>query len=193
MLPKARIGGFGWRVAAEMTSEPVVTDFDVLQWSDLVRNSMAQGIVANYWQTLITIWIYISTGTLARLARLCKGSVLAALYPIVVLVAQLIIGVVAALATAQFLAAVLTPWAALFGVVVLPVILIGFRKLDNRIYAYYLMQDYAFSAQQRGAYPTVLGTRIKGFQAQIAHGLKSDVDEMLVIGHSSGAYLAVSV
>ena len=52
----------------------------------------------------------------------------AALYPIVVLVAQLIIGVVAALITAQFLVAVLTPWVALFGVVVLPVILIGFRK-----------------------------------------------------------------
>ena len=118
---------------------------------------------------------------------------LAALYPIVVLVAQLIIGVVAALATAQFLAAVLTTWAVLFGVVVLSGILIGFRKLDNRIYAYYLMQDYAFSAQQRGAYPTALGTRIKGFQAQIADGLKSDVDEVLVIGHSSGAYLAVSV
>jgi hypothetical protein len=130
-LPKARIGGFGWRVAAEMTSGPVVTDFDVLQWSDLVRNSMAQGIVATYWLTLITIWIYISTGTLARLARLRKGSVLAALYPIVVLVAQLIIGVVAALATAQFLAAVLTTWAALFGVVVLSGILIGFRKLTT--------------------------------------------------------------
>jgi hypothetical protein len=62
------------------------------------------------------------------------------------------------------------------------------------------MQDYAFSAQQRGAYPTALGTRIKGFQAQITHGLKSDVDEVLVIGHwslvighSSDAYLAVSV
>ena len=52
----------------------------------------------------------------------------AALYPIVVLVAQLIIGVVGALTTAQFLVAVLAPWASLFGVVVLPVILIGFRK-----------------------------------------------------------------
>ena len=72
--------------------------------------------------------IYDSTGTLARLARLHKGFVFAALYPIVVLVAQLFIGVVAALTTAQFLVAVLAPWVALLGVVVLPVFLIGFRK-----------------------------------------------------------------
>ena len=65
---------------------------------------------------------------MARLARLRKGFVFAALYPIVVLVAQLIIGEVAALITAQFLVAVLAPWVALFGVVVLPVILNGFRK-----------------------------------------------------------------
>ena len=91
----------------------------------------------------ITIWCK-KSGTLARLARLRKGLVFSALYTIVVLVAQLIIGVVAALTTAQFLVAVLAPWAGLFGVVVLPVILIGFRKLDNRIYAFYLMQDYTF-------------------------------------------------
>ena len=88
---------------------------------------------------------------------------------------------IAALATVKFLVVVLTTWAVLFGVVVLPGILIGFRKLDNWIYAYYLMQDYAFSTQQRGGYPKALGTRIKGFQAQIAHGLKNDVDEVLVI------------
>ena len=54
MLPKARIGGFGWRVEAEMTSEPVVTDLEVLQWSDLVHIaglkalSLPTGIPYNY-------------------------------------------------------------------------------------------------------------------------------------------------
>jgi hypothetical protein len=31
VLPIARIGSFGWRVVSEMTSQPVVNDFDVLQ------------------------------------------------------------------------------------------------------------------------------------------------------------------
>lgn len=85
--------------------------------------------------------------------RLRKNPVLAALYLFVVLVAQLIIGVIAALATVQFFAVVLTLCAVLFGVVVLPVILIGFRKLDNCIYAYYLMQDMRFLRSSEVATP----------------------------------------
>lgn len=67
------------------------------------------------------------------------------------------------------------------------------QRLDGRIFAYYLMHDYAFTAQHRGAYPPLMQRRIGQFSDRIAQALQQGWDEVLVVGHSSGAYLAVSV
>jgi hypothetical protein len=68
-----------------------------------------------------------------------------------------------------------------------------FRSRDNRFYAYYLMHDYAFTAQSNGANPPQLETRMAEFRHIIAAALTPDVNEVLIVGHSSGAHLAVSI
>jgi alpha-beta hydrolase superfamily lysophospholipase len=55
------------------------------------------------------------------------------------------------------------------------------------------MHDYAFSAAHRGATPPALAAREEDFASRIAAALVDDVDEVLVVGHSSGAAIAVSV
>ena len=55
------------------------------------------------------------------------------------------------------------------------------------------MHDYALSAQHHGAYPAAQEARMRDFADQIATAIDSDVDEVLVIGHSSGAYIAISI
>ncbi len=67
------------------------------------------------------------------------------------------------------------------------------RRLDGRIFAYYLMHDYACTARLGGAYPPALEARIAAFHARIREAMQGDWDEVLVVGHSSGAYLGVSV
>ena len=57
LLPKLSSGRFGWHVEANIEGQTVRTDFEILPWSDLVRSSMAQGIVATYRQLLTTVWI----------------------------------------------------------------------------------------------------------------------------------------
>ncbi|MBC7476604.1 MAG: hypothetical protein H7317_00740, partial [Pseudorhodobacter sp.] len=63
----------------------------------------------------------------------------------------------------------------------------------NRLYAYYLMHDYAYTARSLGANPPELEARMTEFRAIIAAALTGDADEVLVVGHSSGAHLAVSI
>ncbi len=72
-------------------------------------------------------------------------------------------------------------------------ILRWFKARDNKLFAYYLMHDYAYSAQLRGGTPPALAARMKEFEGLIAEALAEDVDEVLVVGHSSGAHLAVSI
>jgi hypothetical protein len=68
-----------------------------------------------------------------------------------------------------------------------------FKRHDGRIFAYYLMHDYAFTAQLRGAYPAELEARLDYFRGIITTAAKDNCDEVLIVGHSSGAHLAVSV
>ena len=196
----ARQGGeaYGWTVAAEIEGGSVQAEVEVLVWSDLVKRSMRQGIAATYLQLLRTVWVYLGSGAIFRLARLRKGPALAALYPIAVLLLQLGLAVLLGVATGMVLGALLPDgalpaalaWAA--GLAVVWASLWQFRRLDGRLYAYYLMHDYAFTAQRRGAYPRELEERLREFSRRIGEALREDWDEVLVVGHSSGAHLAIS-
>jgi len=89
--------------------------------------------------------------------------------------------------------ALLHPLAAWGGLIVVPFVLEWFRKQDGKFFAYYLMHDYAYSAQSRGANPPELEARMAEFADVIAEALTGDFDEVLVVGHSSGAHLGVSI
>lgn len=193
-------GAYGWHVASLMEGEAAEAEIRFLLWNDLVRESMEAPIYATYLLLLRTAFIYIRYGVLWRLMRLRAGPVIAALYPVVMLLGQLAIGLLLGLGAAalgQGLAARFVPALAplLWGgaPLVLWLVLRWFKARDNRLMAYYLLHDYAYSARLKGAYPSELRERLCAFREQIAQALREDVDEVLVVGHSSGAHLAVSV
>ncbi len=187
---------FGWHVDAEVEGARVSVDLEVLYWADIVRAGMAPGVIATYGQLARTAWIYIGSGALFRLMRLRKGPVIAALYPVGVLIGQALI---AAALVALFWAVgrlaghwAVSLMAALAGVIAGGLYLRRCARRD-RLLAWYLMKDYAFSSCRRGAYPPEQEARMERFADRIAAVLQRDVDEVLVVGHSSGAYIAISV
>lgn len=197
---KTTQGPYGWQVSSVQDGQAVETDIEVLYWSDIVRDSMDGSIPATYLSLVRTASVYVFTGALFRLMRLRKGPVIAALYPVMFLLVQLALALaLAALAGwlgTRALGAIL-PAAAMAGwLLALPVIVVvlrWFKKQDAKFFAYYLMHDYSFSARYLGASPNALGERIASFADIIAAALESDADEVLVVGHSSGAHLAVSI
>lgn len=207
LRPKSTDAIYGWHVEAHMDGATVKTEIDVLVWSDIVRDSMATSILATYGQLVRTAWVYIGSGALWRLMRLRKGPVIAALYPVVFLLGQLAVALLAIWGllhlTAQGLAwsglmesaVALAVWGVSLALsaVIGWAILRWFRARDGKIFAYYLMHDFAFSAHLRGAFPAALEDRMAQFGDVIAQALRADVDEVLIVGHSSGAHLAVSI
>ncbi|APE43286.1 hypothetical protein BOO69_07530 [Sulfitobacter alexandrii] len=205
LTPKAGGANYGWQVAATIDGTAVSTEVEVLVWSDIVRDSMSNSIPATYLQLVRTAWVYIGSGALWRLMRLRKGPVIAALYPVGMLLVQLALAVLAGWAVGASLWALCTLLlpavppvlaggvAALAGVAVAIAVLRWFRRKDGKFFAYYLMHDYAYSAATRGANPPALEMRMAAFGTAIAAALQEDVDEVLVVGHSSGAHLGVSV
>ena len=207
---KSGEGPYGWHVDGQIEGSKVHVDMDVLVWSDIVRNSMSTSIPATYLQLIRTAWTYISSGVLRRLMWLRKGPVIAALYPVGILILQpflaflvawliaggvgrLIEKLVGLVIPAQIAAGLGTGLSLFLGVLIFVAILRWFKKMDGKVYAYYLMHDYAYSARFNGANPPELETRMAEFAALIGDALQQDIDEVLVIGHSSGAHLGVSV
>lgn len=224
---------YGWHVIGQMGGAQTHAQVDVLVWSDIVRGSMSTGIAGTYLQLLRTAWTYIASGALRRLMWLRKGPVIAALYPVGMLLMQLLLAFMAGMYLTGFvfwcLDAVFTAgllpllehsgiidwvdtWdgdtaatvtlAIMFGSLLLKAviwiaamvfILRWFKAKDAKFFAYYLMHDYAFSARWGGANPPALEQRMAEFGNAIAQALADNVDEVLVVGHSSGAHLAVSV
>lgn len=187
--------GFGWGVKATFPDSAdgprqVETDFEVLVWSDVVSKSMGQSISATYWQLVRTAWVYIASGALGRLAKLRKAPVLTALYPIVMLLGQAMLAVFLAGCALLFLPL----WAGLpIGAALFYGTLHLFKKFDGKFFAYYLMHDYAFTASLNGVYPPELEARLERFVQRLAEIQHEDWDEILIVGHSSGAYLAISM
>jgi hypothetical protein len=196
--------GFGWRVAARIDGQPVRTEIEVLSWSDIVQQSRPTSIVSTYLDLVRTAWIYLRRGTLFQLMQLRKGPVLAALFPVAALLAQAGLALTLGWAMGRVVMAMgpqivatapqagLAAAAVTVGAVTAGVVLRWFRDNDGRFFAYYLMHDFAFSASGNGAYPPPLEARLKDFRTRLRAALDSDADEVLVVGHSSGAHLAVS-
>lgn len=201
LTSKPRSAAFGWQARTTIAGKPVTADIDVLIWSDIVRDSMSNSIPATYWQLVRTAWTYISTGALRRLMRLRKGPVIAALYPIGMLLLQLFLAYFVGAVLLAVLKAALIPYigivghvfAAVVGLISFVGVLQWFKSKDGKFFAYYLMHDYGFSAQWRGANPPALEQRMTEFGDTIAAAFADDVDEVLIVGHSSGAHLAVSI
>jgi hypothetical protein len=213
MGPQRTEGYYGWSVETEIDGNRTQADIEVLVWADIVKDSMGHGIAATYWQLLKTAWAYIGSGALFRLMRLRKGPVIAALYPVVLLLAQL--GLALGLGFALAYGALAGSEALLRGIegersggqslfvlraamalVMWPslawLVLRWFKRRDPWL-GWYLMHDYAFSSSCGGAYPPAQEDRMRAFADRIAGALAEDVEEVLVVGHSSGAYMAVSL
>lgn len=195
--------GFGWRVASMMNGQPTRTQVEVLTWSDAVHPGRWTGPLETYRALARTVWIYIATGAIFRIAQVRRRPLLAAFYPVAALLAQAFIALALGWAMLRVVSRmgaelgvhdlVATGAGYLLALLIAVLTLCWFRDNDKRFLAYHLMHALAGSVRLRGAYPPELEQRLANFRTKISASMLSDADEVLVIGHSHGAHLAVSV
>ncbi len=208
LKPHRTKGRYGWRVQAGIDGQRTVSDIEVLVWSDIVRASMTNSILETYVQLAHVCWTYMSSGALRGMIRLRKGPVIAALYPIVMLLVQLLAAGLIAWGLSTALVALAAPligtgggWGIVLrltglaaGLAAGAALVRWFYRHDHWFYVYYLLHNFAYSGRYAGVTPPDLARRLQEFTGIIAAALdEPDIDEVLVVGHSSGAHLAVSV
>ncbi len=181
---------YHWSVDCKIATWQSHARVEFLLWNDIVFASMNNTIPQTYWLLAKTLWLYVSAGTLRALYKLRRAPIIAALYPAIVLIAQILISAGAGSVVGNLVGG----WiGGALGIALFCAGLVMFRRLDKRFFAYYLLHDFAFWAQAKGEMPAPLQSRVGDFVARIEEALDSDADEVLLVGHSSGAHLAVTL
>ncbi len=195
--PQATDDRYCWQVTAAIDGATTETTIDFLLWNDLVKQSLSKSVASAYWLMLRTLWIYVTTGVIFAAARVRPVMLIPILYPFGIYLAQPLIGIAIGLAIAWLISlAVPVPWwatLALMALATAAVVAIFRRFYDRRLFTTYLILAYAYIASNRGGPPSGLFQRGEAFVDRIAAALASDVDEVLIVGHSAGAGIGASL
>jgi hypothetical protein len=165
------------------------TRVTLLRWDDVIRPAFREPLARRLPRLLGVGWDLARRGVLARVARMDKQFAAFVAYPYVATLVLLAFVAGAGLGAAALagsalaalavgpVAAALAGWLAL--------------RLDRPLYLRYLLEDWLFSfAHERGK-TDALAARLDVFaQAVVAAAHDPDIDEILLVGHSSGAFLA---
>jgi len=189
-------GNPSWAVQARDGDTAVHTHYEFLRWDDVVRNHWPKS-TARLWRDIVATTIFnLRCASLWRMFKLAWPPAVALFAPFALLCAVIVVfpllsvlvgglvlrmsgGVVFAMAGAAVTACVLA-WIA--------------WKLQARYSMYWLMRSYAFTARQGRNETPDLEARLDLLADRVRARIEqAEDDEVLVVGHSSGAMMAISI
>lgn len=192
---KTEDGGGHWAIAAVMNGTSVHTKYIFLSWGDLVSRELSKSVWEIVADGLWTAKELLSTGQWANIRR-------ASLMPaLLIAYAELMILVFATLAVGLGYAASVIlsmagapAWSAWMAWIVVAMILLRYVRLtDRRWYVFHLLTSFNDSVRQARGERPVTEQRLNEFAASISRLSRENYDEVLVVGHSVGAYQALAV
>jgi hypothetical protein len=184
----ATTSGDGWQVD---------TRYMFLRWEDIIREDFARPAwwkVVHLYRVMAHLFF---RGTMLKLMRAHWRFGLFIVYPVVLMTGWLLLGAIAGFLIAQLLSAFGAPALAadLLGVACwLGVFAYLIRLTEPQTYLLYLCDDFAstfdFAHRKRPDWER----RMDVFAGYVVDAVsQSDADEVVIVGHSSGSFLAVDV
>lgn len=168
------------------------TTLTILRWDDLARTAIRLPLTPARLCTLLAVGVDLfRRGVLYRLSRVDRNFALFVAYPYVMtllltaVVPAVGLGVALTVGVAAAVAAVLAGSGASIATAWLV------RKLDRPLYLRYLLEDWLLSLAHERGETDLLDSRLALFaQAISAATMDPTNDEVLLVGHSSGSFLA---
>ncbi|MEM7190507.1 MAG: hypothetical protein AAF439_12920 [Pseudomonadota bacterium] len=195
-LCKTDAGNYRWHSSYKRGSIQSVAEFEFLGWDDIVRHSIRPSLRYVYSLMFKTLWIYLSSGAIKSMAQLRSGPLIAGLVPAALMIFYLLYAGLIGFSAALILAGPIgVPLVGAIGggVAAAFAAMLGTRAFEEQMMIYFMVNDLGYSAKEGGRYPEPLSKRLDEFADAIQEALASrDYDEVLVVGHSSGAQLAAS-
>jgi len=187
----------GWDVVTRGDGWQVDTRYMFLRWADIIRRDFARPV---WWKILHmyrVILLGIFNGVVPRIFRAHWRFGLFVIYPIVVITASLLLGALAGMLAAKALGALGEPAPEI--VLVGAGVGVGAAALllwlsEKQTYLLYLCDDIVSTHQFAHRRRPDWEERMEVFAGYVVEAVRaSDADEVVIVGHSSGSFLAVDV
>ena len=180
--------GHGWRVE---------TTYEFLRWEDIIRRDFMR---PEWWAIQFSVRKFIRVvfdGTYPRIVRAHWRFGLFLAYPFAVLLAWILVSAAVATAVAK-VSASLTAMAALpqlLGLISGCAAFVALLKLSEPLtYMIYILQDAASTVQYAHRQRPDWEERLEAFAGAVIEAARAGTsDEVIIVGHSSGSFLAVDV
>ena len=188
-----------WKISAVEDGEKITTDYVFCRWDDLIaRHYWPRGSFNLFAQMLKAYWHHIRSGFLLCTYANAWPTFIAGSFPAVVILASVLIAFFAGLAVAGFGLKFLDypVWLAIIAAVASGAAAIKYLTplLDKKMGVYWLIRIYIFLIPQAAGKATLVDERFRSFAQQIIKAAKSgEYDEVLIVGHSTGAQAVVSI
>lgn len=189
-------GNAAWQLKFGEGAFAVTTHYEFMRWDDVVRNHWPKHTVTLWWQVIWVSLFNFRHGSLWAMYRLSWPPAIALVAPFALLCSVLVgLPVGFGLSVwAAWWAWGNAWWAGGAGLVVATCLAVLSRMLENRFSMYWMMRSYYFTARQALDQTPDLEERLNVQADKLAQRLaQGDEDEVLVVGHSSGAIMAAIV
>lgn len=178
-------------------ADPVETTFELLQWDDIVRRHWSPSPGRVVFDGLRTVLFGLRDGAVQRMYRLFRPPVYAVFFPLVVLALCSVLAVLGGAGVARLLrSAVGVPAVGAVALGLTTAALLAWLALRavHRIHITWLLRLVRFTHLQATGRVAALDERLDKFAGRIGDvRATGGVDEVLVVGHSVGATLAIQV
>ena len=186
-----------WNVDAETGGIATTTDYSFLRWDDIVRSYWPRG-PRLAWLTFGVVATFIRHGVLRRVLAASWPTFICGVYPSSFVLALGLAMLLAGLAIGYAVTwlAGWPGWASWLIAVsaAMPATIYGTQVLDRKFSIHWLTRIYAFNIEQVNRRTPELDRRLDDWARLVADAARSgEWDEVLIVGHSTGAQAAVSL
>ena len=185
-----------WTIQASVAGQAVETRYEFLRWDDLVRKYWQRNELRIVLDFCRVFAMCVANGMLWRFLKTAWPPFVAAVVPFLLIMATLSLAIGAgALAAYAVTAADLSSWLSwAAGLGAFAAVLQLGRRMERRMNSFWLLRIYAFTEQQACDKLLDLEARLDSFALQlVAQASAAQDDEILLVGHSTGSIMAVSV
>lgn len=186
-----------WDIETKSRDWQVDTTYEFLRWEDIVRRDFARPVWWKILRALGVLAAMFTTGAFPRFVRANWRFAAFLAYPFMVLLGLVLLAILAGSLTASIIAALLpAPAVAIvMGMAVAAASLAALLRWTERYtYMLYLFDDHASTHQFGNGERPDWGERFEIFAGYLVETAKAAAaDEIVVVGHSSGSFIAVEV
>lgn len=185
-----------WTVQASVEGQTVETRYEFLRWDDLIRKYWERNelrVILDYCRVYA---MCIANGMFGHVLKTAWPPFLAAVVPLLLILAALGLATAAGWSAGRaVVAAGLSGWLGwAAGLGVFTGLMQLARMAERRMNSFWLVRIYSFTRKQCNAQLDDLEQRLDGFARQlVAQAQAAQDDEILLVGHSTGSIMAVSV